>query len=385
MDTAFAPTSDGLCNTIALQTNGQFVVGGSFSEIAGAARRHLARFHSGSELDEEFAPNLAPDDSVWALAVQDDGRILVGGYLSRIGDQAIRGLTRLLPGGEPDPEFRVGTGTEGGVGALVVQPDSRILVGGDFVSFNNVPRAGLVRLWPDGRVDETFDAELTGSFPRVNTLALQADGGVLIGGRFESVQGGSRYGIARLGENGRLDPLFAAARGLGEPHHEVRSIVFGQQGALWVAGSFLRIANTEAQHVALLRADGDIDPKFHPCGGISGGVTRIAVQPDGHLLLVGDFNYVNHLWRPGVARLIGQSPSVHQSVPQGIHLQDGVPQLRFDTTPGQRYTVEASPDLETWCAWVSGTFFARSVTIPIPTRFLGEQQYFRTGAAPGER
>ena len=189
MDTDFAPTSDGLCNALALQTNGQFLVGGSFSEIAGAARWHLARFHPGGELDAEFAPALAPDDSVWALAMQDDGRILVGGYLSRIGDHAIRGLTRLLPGGEPDPEFNAGAGTEEGVAALAIQPDGRILVGGHFASFDHHARAGVVRLWPDGSVDETFDAELTGSFLRVNCIALPAAGGVLMGGGFESVRG----------------------------------------------------------------------------------------------------------------------------------------------------------------------------------------------------
>ena len=344
----------------------------------------LARFHPGGELDAEFAPALAPDDSVWALAVQDDGRILVGGYLSRLGDQAIHGLTRLLPGGEPDPEFSAGAGTEAGVAALAIQPDGRILVGGDFASFDNVARGGVVRLWPDGSVDETFDADLTGSFLRVNTIAPQAEGGVLMGGRFESVQGVSRYGIVRLDESGRFDPLFAAG-GLGEPHHEVRSIVVAQPDQIWVAGSFWRIANTDAQHVALLRAQGDVDPEFHPCGGVSGGVTRLAVQPDGQLLLVGDFSYVNHLRRPGVARLIGHSPSVHQFIPQEMRSQDGVPQLRFDTNPGQRYTVEASPDLETWRAWVSGTFSARSVTLPIPVRFLGEQQSSRTGAALAER
>jgi len=381
MDTAFAPTSDGLCNALALQTNGQFLVGGSFSEIAGAARRHLARFHPNGELDVEFGPALAPDDSVWTLAVQDDGRILVGGYLSRLGDQAIHGLTRLLPGGEPDREFSAGAGTEAGVAALAIQPDGRILVGGDFASFDNVARGGVVRLWPDGSVDETFDADLTGSFPRVNTIALPATGGVLMGGRFESVQGVSRYGIARLDESGRLDPLFAAG-GLGEPHHEVSSIVVAQPDQIWVAGSFSRIANTDAQHVALLRAQGDVDPEFHPCGGVSGGVTRLAVQPDGQLLLVGDFSYVNHLRRPGVARLIGHSPSVHQFIPQEMRSQEGVPQLRFDTNPGQRYTVKASADLETWRAWVSGTFSARSVTLPIPMRFLGEQQFFRTSAVP---
>jgi uncharacterized delta-60 repeat protein len=382
MDTAFAPTSDGLCNALALQTNGQFLVGGHFSEIAGAARRHLTRFHPSGELDAEFAPALAPDDSVWALAVQDDGRILVGGYLSRIGDQAIHGLTRLLPGGEPDPEFNAGAGTEEGVAALAIQPDGRILVGGDFVSFNHHARGGVVRLWPDGSVDETFDADLTGSFLRVNTIAPQAEGGVLMGGRFESVQGVSRYGIARLDESGRLDPLFAAAGALGEPHDEVSSIVVAQQDKTWVAGSFSIIANTDAPHIALLRAQGDVDPEFHPCGGVSGGVTRIAVQPDGQLLLVGDFSYVNHLRRPGVARLIGHSPSVYQFLPQEMRSQEGVPQLRFDTNPGQRYTVAASPDLETWRAWVSGTFSARSVTLPIPVRFLGEQQCFRTSAAP---
>ena len=149
---------------LALQTNGQFVVGGRFSEFAGAARRHLARVPPRRRARCGVHPALAPDDSVWGRPVQDDGRILVGDDGSRIGDHAIHGLTRLLPGGEPDPEFNAGAGTEDGVAALAVQPDGRILVGGDFASFDNVARGGVVRLWPDGSVDETFDADLTAVF-----------------------------------------------------------------------------------------------------------------------------------------------------------------------------------------------------------------------------
>ena len=380
-DPSFAPPGDGVCNALALQTNGQILIGGQFSTLGGVTRHQVARFDPSGDIDAGFAPSFAPDDSVWALAVQGDGRILVGGYLSGIGDTPIHGLTRLLPGGERDPEFDVGDGTDGWVAALALLPDGRILVGGDFERFGGVERAGLVRLWPDGRVDEGLEAALTGSFLRIESIVVQADGGVLLGGRFESVQGTIRRGIARLDPSGMLDSGFAAAGGLGESYDEVRCIVPAVAGRLWVAGSFHQINGCQANHLVLLGGDGQPDPEFHPCGGVSGGLGRIVVQADGNLLLVGDFSYVNHVKRYGVARLIGQPAPEPEGVTLAMHAPGGSPSVRFDTNPDRRYTVEASADLTEWGAWVSGQFTARSVDLPVPVVFMGERQFFRATAS----
>lgn len=377
LDVGFAPASEGVCNALAGQTGGEFLVGGHFSLMAGVACQHLARFQPDGAIVPGFVPAFAPEDSVWALAVQPDHRILVGGNLSRFGDVPISGLTRLLPDGRLDPEFRVGTGPDGWVGTLTLLPDGRILAGGDFSRFNGCQRAGVVRLGPDGRVDESFDAGLAGSFLRVNHMVVQADGSVLLGGRFEFVQGARRCGLARLDPNGALDTAFAAAGGLGEPHDEVRSIVPTSDGRLWVAGSFQRINGWNRRHLALLRADGQGDPEFTPAGAVTGGMSQIALQPDGNLLLAGDFSYVNHLSRSGVARLIGVTSSGDKGIRLEIRREEQGIHVRFDTTPGQRYTLEASANLTDWEAWVSGGFDARSVTLPVPARFFGEERFFR--------
>src|SRR6185436_18266001 len=111
------------------------------------------------------------------------------------------GIARLLANGVNDATFQPGTAANGSVLALARQSDGKILVGGDFTTFNSMGLPYLVRLNEDGSVDSSFSSAeaLNGS---VRSIALQPDGRIIIAGGFTAVGTTPRPYIARLNADG---------------------------------------------------------------------------------------------------------------------------------------------------------------------------------------
>ena len=104
-------------------------------------------------------------------------------------------------------------GADGGVNALAVQSDGRILVGGWFTNLGSLTRHSIGRLHADGTVDDAFDPGAGGVYPYVNCLAVQPDGKILAGGSFTTLAGQTRTGIGRLNADGTLDSGFNPGAG----------------------------------------------------------------------------------------------------------------------------------------------------------------------------
>ena len=112
----------------------------------------------------EFA---GADNIIYALALQADGALVLGGDFRTINNLSVPRLTRLDPSGLLDPTFGVGLGPDAAVRALAIHPVNpsgpnglnagRIVVGGVFTNFNNVLRQALARLNTDGSLDLTFN------------------------------------------------------------------------------------------------------------------------------------------------------------------------------------------------------------------------------------
>ena len=96
--------------------------------------------------------------------------------------------------------------------AIAVQSDGRIVIGGDFGNYNGAYRGNIARLKPDGSLDETFINFNSGANGRVSALALQTDGKVIVGGFFSTVNDAVRGGVARLITNLSPNPIDTAAR-----------------------------------------------------------------------------------------------------------------------------------------------------------------------------
>src|SRR5437899_2480116 len=142
---------------------------------------------------------------VYSLAVQADGKIVVGGTFSTLGGQTRKGIGRVNADGTLDTSFNPGLGvlpvTFGYVDSLVVQADGKIVVGGQFTMLGGQTRINIGRLNADGTLDTSFNP---GANYVVTSLGVQADGRILVGGQFFTLSGQSRNNIGRLNADGTL-------------------------------------------------------------------------------------------------------------------------------------------------------------------------------------
>lgn len=267
--------------------DGRLLVGGNFTGIGATPRTYLARLTAAGALDATFVPPLL-DGAVTVLMRQSDGRILVGG-------QFTGQLLRLNADGPLDATFSVGQGFDasgltggliGGVRTLAVQSDGKILVGGNFTHFQGVARKYLLRLTSDGSLDSGFTpaAAITngGELVRgvVRTIHVQADGAIVVGGTFAKR-------LARLTPAGALDATFDANLGSGFSSHVY--VVRGTGGSkLWIAGEFSTLNSVSRPRVARLNSDGTADT-FVVAGSLSGYIRHLSEQSDGRVLVGGEY------------------------------------------------------------------------------------------------
>src|SRR5207245_652587 len=100
-----------------------------------------------------------------------------------------------------------GQGANGTVQVILALSDGKSIIGGDFTFLDGVPRNRIARMNENMSLDVGFDPG-AGADGTLYALALQSDGKVLIGGSFTNINGIRRNGIARLNEDGSLDPQF---------------------------------------------------------------------------------------------------------------------------------------------------------------------------------
>ena len=251
----FNPSVTGLVDTIAVQPNGQVVIGGAFSSLQpnGAStpvtRNNAARLNGDGSLDSTFDPET--NGEVLATVVQPNGQIIIGGLFT------------------------------------TVQPNGGAVVTRNF----------LARFNADGSLDTTFNPNLSGTITGEVT-ALAMDGSqILVGGAFTSMapNGGSTIPIARLARlnaNGTLDTTFQPS-----PNAQVDTIVVQPNGQILIGGGFTSLmpngatTATTIGYVARLKTDGSIDTSFNP--EPNNKVASIALQPNGQILIAGYFTSLN--------------------------------------------------------------------------------------------
>ena len=245
VDTNFNPDANNSVRAIVVQADGKILVGGEFTIIGGQARNSIARLNSDGTADTTFNPDA--NNSVHAIAVQADGTILVGGYFSSIGGQARNNIARLHADGTADTTFNSGAGPNDGVASIAVQANGKILVGGYFSSIGGQARSYIVRLNAGGTVDTNFNPDAA---YHVHSIAVQSDGKILVGGKFETIGGQARNYIARLNADGTADTNFNP-----DANNTVYSIAVQADGKILVGGAFTIIDGQARNMIARLSAD----------------------------------------------------------------------------------------------------------------------------------
>jgi uncharacterized delta-60 repeat protein len=190
---------------------------------------------------------------------------------------------------------------------MAVQPDGKIIIVGNFLTVNGASRNRIARLNADGTFDASFNPS-GGANADIFTVLLQADGKILIGGNFTSFNSDSnkKY-LARLNTDGSLDTSYAPV--LNSP---VLGMKIQPDGRLLIAGSMSVVNGAARRGIARINTDGSLDTTLNPGTGANSTVWNIDQQSDGKIIYVGQFSYTNNFSTLGVGRLLNSSAPVRK-------------------------------------------------------------------------
>jgi len=241
------------------------------NSIAVGATVKLASFGAGTVLNPNdgnverlLVDNFGLNISVSAIALQSDGRVLVGGGFSSGPNWY---LFRLNTDGSPDTSFTPTINDT--VSCIAVQSDGRILIGGNFTTVNGSTRNRIARLNSDGSLDPTYNPNADST---VNAIVLQSDGQAVVGGAFTTMTGFSRLYLARLSTSGSFDVSYS------EADAQVLALAIQSDGKVVVGGTFSTVGGAARSFIARVNTTGTIDSAFNP--GTNNWVRALAVQSD---------------------------------------------------------------------------------------------------------
>jgi uncharacterized delta-60 repeat protein len=300
IDNTFNPGTgfDNPVLTTAIQSDGKIIVGGYFTRYNGAARNYIARLNTDGSLDNTFNSGTEFNSQVYTIAIQSDGKIIIGGAFASYNGSAKNFIARLNTDGSLDNAFNVGTGFNDAALTSVIQSDGKILIGGYFTSYNGTARNFIARLNTDGSIDNTFNHG-AGFNWYVFTTAIQSDGKIIVGGEFASYNGTARNHISRLNIDGSIDNTFTPGIGI---NNYVYTTAIQSDGKILIGG-LSTTYNGLAPYLARLNSDGTLDNTFIPGTGFGKSVFTIAIQSDGKIIIGGEFTSYNGTAINNIARL----------------------------------------------------------------------------------
>ena len=375
-------TVDGVINSMALQVDGKIVVAGNFSNAAGQIRQAVARLNADGSLDAPFKVNFTPPNALIAgngITVQSDGKIVFTGNFSGPGvlidgqrrDNIARvnadgsldttftapascfgrtvvaqpdgkvlinsvcggtgqfRISRLNSNGTLDTSFNIGTVPNGSVDTVVLQNDGKVLIGGQFTAFNGQTRNGFARLNANGSLDTAFNPPIP-KFFQSQAIAIQADGKIIAAQKLDSI-GSTDNSVLRINTDGTIDTTFN-----DPPSGYIYAIAVAPDGRIYEGGQMATFQNSVFIQKPFLRvgSDGAIDYPFYPfvaCGDDAPLMYNIVPQPDGKIFVSGGFISLNHQNRAPLARLNADgSVDTSFTLPANVTPFVGAPVLQPD-------------------------------------------------------
>ncbi|MDQ3373402.1 MAG: FG-GAP-like repeat-containing protein, partial [Acidobacteriota bacterium] len=343
----------GRVSTLAIQPDGKVIIAGDFDRVSGVPLLGIARLNADGSLDESFNPGKGFNSRIEKIVVQPDGKIILAGNFSIYNSTVRTALVRLNADGTSDDGFNGLISVNGTGYTVALQPDGKILIGGVFGSVNGQPRTHIARLNPDGSLDMGFNPVLANPTPfqniPVRRVLVQPNGKIMVGGSFSAVSGFARQNLVRLNADGTVDASFDAglisaisfvellldgkylvlasrlvrlnSNGTADATFQtatfsgnlggftispVNAILVEPDGSIIIGGSFTTVNDIPRSGLIRLRANGTLDLTFFPSSA-NGSIRAIERQADGKIIVGGDFTRIANVTRLGVARLIVSS------------------------------------------------------------------------------
>jgi uncharacterized delta-60 repeat protein len=331
----FNPNLNNLVSCIALQQDGKIIIAGAFSLIQAngatypSSQQFIARLNPDGTYDASY--QAGTPTSILAMVMQPNGQVVVGGNFTALQNGGstninVEHIGRINADGSTDLNYSPNANFT--VSALAIQADGKVIAGGAFTQFHPAEAAsptyrnGVARLNIDGTVDSTFDPNAYGG---IGVVVAAPNGQYLIGGSFSSVGGATATNLARLNANGTVDPTFDPA-----PNGPIATIAVQSNGQILVGGNFTTLGGityydangNPIQNLVRLNPNGSVDTTFNPSP--SGGVSIVVIQPNGQILVGGNFETI----------LLPANSTLQQSPGFLVRLNgDGTPDTSFLPNP----------------------------------------------------
>lgn len=287
--------ASGQVNAVGIQSDGKIVVVGSFTGWNGTPLNRVVRLFPDGSRDTSFNTTLGsgPTGSQDRILVQHDNKIIISGAASTwSGSQASYRLVRLNSDGSLDTAFNtnLGTGPDHNIFANAQQSDGKLIFAGQFTTWNGTAAGGIVRLNTDGTLDTAFNNNLgtaVGGTPATHSITgvgVQSDGKMIVVGNFTSWNGTSVGRIVRINTDGTRDTSLQSGTGASSYIYQLR---IQSNDAIILAGNFTTFNGTSANRVLRLHSDGSLDTAFSTNIGSGPGslASRLAIQSDGKIVL----------------------------------------------------------------------------------------------------
>lgn len=240
-------------------------------------------------IDPSFNIGTGFNNGVKVMVLQPDGKIIVGGIFTLCNGVTTKGLIRLNSDGTKDTSFNIGTGFDGftycGIYSITLQSNGKILVGGDFGSYNGVNESNLIRLNADGTKDSSFNigtgfSDDGGTYISiVKTIVLQPDGKILVGGNFSFLNGSPKNKFVRLNPDGSMDYSDNFYLNAGQVNNFVNSIILKSDGKILVGGNFTTFNNPSIiNRLIRLNSNGSKDNSLNIGSGFSNYINYITTR-----------------------------------------------------------------------------------------------------------
>jgi uncharacterized delta-60 repeat protein len=295
----------------------------------------LQRLRPDGSVSPAFVPQDAgtPSPDFNSVIVQDDAKVIVCGVIGLPAGRWAR-LVRLNPDGSVDETFTPFHSNSVNLFKIVRQADGRIVAKAEELNADNIARTWLMRFLPDGAVDPSFEWRADANLA-ADDFALQSDGKVIVC-RAAPVPDGAGPRLARVHADGSPDAGFTPTAAMNAG---VNTVAAQRDGQI-LAAVFTPTEAPRVHTVVRLWPDGSVDKSFNFEPNFSGYpfIKVLLPQPDGQILVAGGFSDPNVTRPRSILRLNGNDDRrlVNLSM-AGKRFQACV-----WTRLGRRYIVEAS-------------------------------------------
>lgn len=287
---------------IRILPNGKFFVNGAFNSYNGQERPNLVRLQADGTLDSSFDAQMSPYvlgfspyQEVMAVEHLPNGQLLVGGQFTQIGGGLRQHLARLHTDGSLDTTFLPdGSGFNARVRTILRLPDDRLLVGGEFSSYRGTARNGIALLLPDGNLDTTWQPHGWSTVRALHSYP-QPDGSFLLTGNFRQSLQHKQVALVRLMPDGLLQDAAPLHFGSQDSDVTTISLQFLPENRMLVTGNFYVDEDQLYHHIFVFEQDGTLSPQFSLGSntGSNGSVIQLEALPDDRLLVNGNATLYN--------------------------------------------------------------------------------------------